>query len=741
MSWGATQQEWAWAEYFFGTDILPAVGNPDPNIPRTKGLKHLDSLAKTPSMIGGNGVAHGISGWVVHTATPAQIAQWKRDPDLNILLNTRTVRAIDIDIDNTAAADALEQHIFAALGVNLPVRFRENSGKRTLLLRVSPNPALRKRVVRVPNLGAIEFLANGQQTALFGTHPSGARFRLRHAEAGIPEVPIEKLVALWDSLREGYDIDAKPLVVADEQATEFILRNGGVNSADPVLQFLHANGWVTGCEANGVVNVRCPNEVEHTTQSGGSSTSYLPAGLGNKEHGGFKCLHSHCEHITTPMFVRLIGYEAEAAAEAFTSTALVAPAAAAVTPIEATIAGAITAPRPDALGFRRDGKGNMVKSFANLMEILRTDIAAIGARYDDFTHTLEVAFDGGAFKAIDDDDISTIREIIERRYDLTFSADEVRQAVSAVAKTHRIDSAIAWCESLKWDGVDRISTFAADILHSANFEYQTAAVKYMWVAAAARLLSPGVKADMAVVLISPRQGTGKSSFVKAMSPFPSWGGEMSLAENDADLARLMRGKAVVEIPELKGFNARGAEELKAFLSRAEEEFVPKYKEFAVTFKRRCIFVGSHNKHRFLSDPTGNRRFLPIHVAVGAEFVDWPKMQADLNQYWAQAVAIVKSYPTAHEAVEHFASTARRLAGPYTAAATVLDPWHGTIAEFVARQDLNADISIAALAAHLLPGGVSALDVSKARRIRDTMVTLGLDENGHDTWRRNNDRII
>ena len=253
--YGATPQEWEWAAYHFGADILPAVGDPDPSLPRTKGLTHLDSLAKTPSVIGANGVAHGVSGWVLHTATPEQILAWKQDPALNVLLNTRNIRAIDIDIDDVAAGDALEAYIVSMLGVKPPVRTRGNSGKRTILIRLDPNPVIRKRVIRVGGKGAIEFLANGQQTAVFGTHPSGARFTLRGADAGIPTVPIEAVAALWDALRSAYDEMAKPLIVEADAAAEFIVRNGGVNRDDPVLRFLDAEGWITGGEASGVAQV------------------------------------------------------------------------------------------------------------------------------------------------------------------------------------------------------------------------------------------------------------------------------------------------------------------------------------------------------------------------------------------------------------------------------------------------------------------------------------------------------
>lgn len=742
--WGATPEEWDWAAFHFGDAILPAVGDPDPNLQRSRGLQHLDSLAKTPSIIGSNGQAHGIKGWTVHSATPAQVQAWRRDPAHNILVSTRNIRAIDIDVDDKTAGDKLEDFIQRTLGAQLPVRYRANSGKRTLLLRLDPNPNINRRRIAIGGYGMIEFLADKQQTAVFGTHPSGARFEMRGHEHGIPVVPIESVIALWDMLGAAYDEAAGPLIRGDESAATYTARNGGARSDDPVVKFLEDNGWVTGYEANGLVNIMCPNAGQHTTQSLGSSTSYMPAGVGGKEHGGFKCLHAHCEHINTPAFMRLIGYETEQAAQQFTSTAVALPVTTALVTSpsgEAQLVSAITAPRHEALGFRRSNKGEVLKTFANLMEILRADGDAVAVRMDAFTQVLGISLGGGAFKPIDDDDISILREIVERRYGLAFSADEVRQAVSSAARNAPYDSAIEWLSGLKWDGVDRIGRFARDVWRSADTEYHRAAARYMWVSAAGRILFPGVKADMSVVLISHRQGTGKSSSIRAMSPFENWWGEMGLDSSDADLARLMRGKSVIEIPELKGLSAREAADVKAFLSRTEEELIPKYREFSVTLKRRCVFVGTENRSRFLSDPTGNRRFLPVHVAVAAAFVDWPTMQAELAQYWAQARDMLAQHRGVAEGVDYFATAARNLAGPYVAAATQLDAWHGAISEFVARQDYDVPISIGAIAFALLPGGASALDHSRARRIRDTMIVLGVEETASDVWVKRNTRMF
>src|SRR5690606_14634369 len=114
------------------------------------------------------------------------------------------------------------------------------------------------------------------------------------------------------------------------------------------------------------------------------------------------------------------------------------------------------------------------------------------------------------------------------------------------------------------------------------------------------------KADMAPILVG-QQGAGKSTAVAAMAPAPEFFAEISFSEKDEDLARKMRGRLVAEIGELRGLHTREQEAIKAFVSRTHENWIPKYREFAVQFPRRLVFIGTTNKDEFLADETGNRR--------------------------------------------------------------------------------------------------------------------------------------
>ena len=94
----------------------------------------------------------------------------------------------------------------------------------------------------------------------------------------------------------------------------------------------------------------------------------------------------------------------------------------------------------------------------------------------------------------------------------------------------------------------------------------------------------------------------------------------------------MRGRLLGEIGELRGLHTKELESIKAFITRTHESWVPKYREFATTYPRRIVFVGTTNQDEMLADTTGNRRWLPIRVAS----VDTEAIARDRAQLWAEA---------------------------------------------------------------------------------------------------------
>jgi hypothetical protein len=587
---------------------------------------------------------------------------------------------------------------------------------------------------------------------LFGRHPSGSRFEQRNFEAGIPTVPLAAMVQLWDSLRTAYDQNAKPLLIDGEKQGEYLARRAAQVEADPVLDFLADEGWVNGYEQNGTVNVRCPNEAEHTPGGGDNATSWLPTGLGGKERGGFRCLHGHCIGIKTPKFLEMVGYRDKEIQDNFGGASLQQhPIVVAQAQTQVALAnapggklqgGQVLALLTNngnklstVLNFSKSAKGQPYKTLGNLVTLLSAGPSFLDLQYDTFKAVAQVRVAGQKeYQPLDDHMVGTVRLAAEVVTTHTYGHDEISRHLSLLAEYNKFDSAAAWLDQQRWDGVERINLFAQDILKSSPSAYATALSMYLFVAMAGRVLDPGCKADIAPVLLSPKQGTGKSSLVEALAPTHEWFGQVDLTKEDDDVYRSLKGKVVIELPELRGLMGRDAQATKALLTQQVDRWVPKYREFEVEVPRRCIFIGTDNRSRFLTDPTGNRRWAPIQVARTAAFIDWPTYEANRKQYWAEARHLCLQFAEPKHAVEHYSTVLRNLAGPAIADATILDAWHSKVALFVGLQTPGTLVSLEAIFGHLFGAGLSAMDYTRVNRLRGIMTVLKAEEVQPDLWR-------
>jgi predicted P-loop ATPase len=166
---------------------------------------------------------------------------------------------------------------------------------------------------------------------------------------------------------------------------------------------------------------------------------------------------------------------------------------------------------------------------------------------------------------------------------------------------------------------------------------------------AGRVLQPGVRADMAPILVGV-QGIKKTTAIQMMVPHEDAYAEIKLTDKDDDLSRKLRGKLVGELEELRGLNTRAIEEIKAFVSRRREAWIPKYKEFEAFFWRRCILIGSTNDDEFLSDPTGERRWLPGECGQ----LDIDYLISVRDQLWAEGALRFQVAGVEWEAAERLA---------------------------------------------------------------------------------------
>jgi predicted P-loop ATPase len=166
----------------------------------------------------------------------------------------------------------------------------------------------------------------------------------------------------------------------------------------------------------------------------------------------------------------------------------------------------------------------------------------------------------------------------------------------------------------------------------------------MLVGAVARVYNPGVKFDLVLTLVSTMQGTGKSSFFRALGR--SWFSDSFSGVNGKEAFEQLQGAWIMEMAELKGLRKAEVESVKHFIAKQEDIYRPAYARIPETFLRQCVFVATTNEVGFLRDPSGNRRFMPVDVEgtkllVNPKLMEFIENDKEIAQVWAEAYTLYK----------------------------------------------------------------------------------------------------
>lgn len=285
--YGATPLDWHQFAYLFDLqeDLLPVVSNPNRKISAGSAML---SVGKTPSVINHKGMVLGIPKWTSRKATSEDIVRWSKESDYGICVIGRTVKAIDIDIPDADISNEVISLVDMLLCATLPIRYRDNSGKKLLAFRLPVET--RKRVIRTAH-GIIELLGDKQQFIAAGTHTSGSRYEWDYrGHDDIPELTEGQLDAIWSELQRAYGTEPERKVVERKAVS--------TDLDDPVFVALEGQGLIKSQGRDGSYNIICPFECEHTTESSETATVYYPPHTGGYAISHIKCLHAHCADRT-----------------------------------------------------------------------------------------------------------------------------------------------------------------------------------------------------------------------------------------------------------------------------------------------------------------------------------------------------------------------------------------------------------------------------------------------------------
>ncbi|MBO1077359.1 virulence-associated E family protein, partial [Roseomonas marmotae] len=331
------------------------------------------------------------------------------------------------------------------------------------------------------------------------------------------------------------------------------------------------------------------------------------------------------------------------------------------------------------------------------------------------------------------DHLTTATRVYLQNSGITTSKDDAIAAIYSVARESQFNALVEHLSGLEWDGVGRLDTWLSVYCGAVDNEYTRGAGRMWLLAAVARAYTPGCKVDHMLVLEGP-QGARKSTvgaiiggrwFTDSLPP---------MGQDDVRLSMALRGKWIIEHSELSGIRKARIEEVKAFLTRQSEFFVPKFGREEVEEPRSCIFYGSSNPDGagYLSDTTGNRRFWPVTVAAR---IDTEALTRDRDQLLAEAVfrQQVKREPWWPDA-----EWERNLARPEQELREAeADPWTETVAKWLdgesgglideAGREINKPRIERVTSAEVIEKalGVQARDINRGMQMRISIIMKGL----------------
>ena len=283
-----------------------------------------------------------------------------------------------------------------------------------------------------------------------------------------------------------------------------------------------------------------------------------------------------------------------------------------------------------------DSKGATKSTLDNFTTIIRKDPFFSDIKFNELTNMPVQITEEKTLNWADADD-ARAKAYIENTYGI-YNGGKYGEALSIVLSERSYNPLKDKIDSLLWDGKSRICEFLKEFLLCEDIPYTREVSRLIFAGGIHRLYNPGCKFDLMPVLIGTRQGEGKSTAVRWLNMSDDYFTEVTEFEGQRGIEAL-EGAWICEVSELLALTkVREQEAVKSFLSRLNDRYRMPFDKRVTDHPRQCIFIGTTNKEQFLTDKTGNRRFLPVKVYSNGVYLysREKQMKEYIEQCWAEA---------------------------------------------------------------------------------------------------------
>lgn len=176
-----------------------------------------------------------------------------------------------------------------------------------------------------------------------------------------------------------------------------------------------------------------------------------------------------------------------------------------------------------------------------------------------------------------------------------------------------------------------------DTVQAENKEFFGMAFPKWLVNTVACSINPSIVNQNVLVFVG-KQGIGKSTWLNRLVPDALDGYLYSgiVNPNNKDTLVNLAENFIINLDELENLNKTELGSLKALITQSAIKLRKAYGIFNESFTRRASFVGSVNEVEFLTDPTGNRRYL----VVSCTDIDYFH-SIDMDKVYSQAYYLYK----------------------------------------------------------------------------------------------------